>query len=244
MWWKQLSTHNSFSIYLKCAPIFLLFLLSVLIVACGGSGTDNSLGQPKATVTVNLGQDGSPTPTLTAYSCSAWVSNTTPSLNTPVVGVYAKYVHNVDGNPQGVGQVQATAVVNWYDGNASTISATTMSDGLAVFAVSTANRAADLNKIVRVTVTFQASANAPACTVDGDHAAYFSLVVATGTPSPVADPTAHTTGTPCSTPALTGQALSISPTSMPTPLLPTKHQTPTPAPTPTLMPTPTVIPCG
>ena|SRR2546425_9901121 len=238
MWWKQLSTHNSFSIYVKCGAIFLLFLLSVLIVACGGSGTDNSLGQSKATVTVNLGQDGSPTPTLTAYSCSAWVSNTTPSLNTPVIGVYAKYVHNVNGNPQGVGQVQATAVVNWYDGNASTITATTTSDGLAVFAVSTANRAADIDKIVRVTVTFQASSNAPPCTVDGDHAAYFSLVVATATSSPVADPTARVTGTPCSTPAITGQALSISPPSMPTPSLPTKHQTPTPIPSPTLMPTP------
>jgi len=240
MWWKRLSTHNSFSTYLKCGAIFLLFLLSVLIVACGCSGTDSSLGQPKATMTVNLGQDGSPTPTLTAYSCSAWVSNTTPSLNTPVVGVYAKYVHNVDGNPQGVGQVQATAVVNWYDGNASTITATTTSDGLAVFAVSTANRAADLNKIVRVTVTFEASSNAPSCTVDGDHAAYFSLVVATGTPSPVADPTAHAIGTPCLTPGLTGQALSIPPTSALTPSLPTKHQTPTPTP----MPTPTRTPCG
>lgn len=240
MWWKRLSTHNSFSTYLKCGAIFLLFLLSVVIVACGSNGTDNSLGQPKATMTVNLGQDGSPTPTLTAYSCSAWVSNTTPSLNTPVIGVYAKYVHNVNGNPQGVGQVSATAVVNWYDGNASTITATTTSDGLAVFAVSTANRAADLNKIVRVTVTFQASQNIPSCTVDGDHAAYFALVVATASPTASPDPTAHTTGTPCLTPGLTGQALSIPPTSAPTSALPTKHQTPTPTP----MPRPTGTPCG
>ena len=239
MWWKQLSTHNSFSIYLKYGAIFLLFLLSVLIVACGGSGTDNSLGQPKVIVTVDLGQNGSPTPPLSEYTCSAWVNNTTPSLNTPVIGVYAKYIHNVNGNPEGVGQAQATAVVNWYDGNAATITATTTSDGLAVFAVSTANRVADLNKIVRVTVTFQASPNAPACTVDGDHAAYFSLVIATGSPisSPGVDPTARATGTPCSRPAFSGQALSISPTSTQTPLLPTK-KIPTPVPWPTLMPTP------
>src|SRR5438067_12463171 len=150
MWWKQLSTHNSFSIYLKCGAIFLLFLLSVLIAACGGSGTDNSLGQPKVTVTVDLGQNGSPTPPLSEYTCSAWANNTTPGLNTPVIGVYAKYIHNVNGNPEGIGQVQATAVVNWYDGNPSIITATTTSDGLAVFPVSTAKRVADLNKIIRI----------------------------------------------------------------------------------------------
>ncbi len=244
MWWKQLSTHNSFSIYLKCGAIFLLFLLSMLIVACGSSGTDNSLGQPKVTVTVDLGQNGSPTPLLSEYTCSAWVNNTTPGLNTPVIGVYAKYIHNVNGNPEGVGQALATAVVNWYDGNASTITATTTSDGLAVFPVSTANRAADLGKIVRVAVTFQASPNAPACTVDGDRAAYFSLVIATGTSgtpvggpisSPVADPTARATGTPCSLPGLSVQILSTPPSTS-TPSLPIKK--PTPGPTPTLMPTP------
>ncbi len=234
MWWKQLSKHNSFSIYLKCGAIFLLFLLSVLIVACGGSGTDNSLGQPKVTVTVDLGQNGSPTPPLFEYTCSAWANNTTPGLNTPVIGVYAKYIHNVNGNPEGVGQVPATAVVNWYDGNASTITATTTSDGLAVFPVSTANRAADLGKIVRVTVTFQASPNAPACTVDGDRAAYFSLVIATGTPvgSPTAAPTARATGTPCPSPGLSAQVLSKAPSTS-TPSLPIK-KSPTPLPTPPL----------
>src|SRR5436305_11128473 len=142
MWrqfWKQLKTNNSFPLYLKCGAIFLLFLLSVLIVACGGNGTDNSLGQPAVTVTINLGQNGSPTPPLPEYTCSAWVNNTSPGLNTPVIGVYAKYIHNVNGNPEGIGQVQASATVNWYDGNPSTISATTTSDGLAIFPVSTAN---------------------------------------------------------------------------------------------------------
>jgi hypothetical protein len=233
MWWKQLSTYNSFSIYVKCGAIFLLLLLSVLIVACGGSGTDNSLGQPKVTVTVNLGQNGSPPPPLSEYTCSAWVNNTTPGLNMPVIGVYAKYIHNVNGNPEGVGQVLATAVVNWYDGNASTITATTTSDGLAVFPVSTANRAADLGKIVRVTVTFQASPNAPACTVDGDRAAFFSLIIAASSPtsSPVADPTALATGTPCPSPGVSAQVLAT-PLSTVTPSLPTKKP-PTPGPKPT-----------
>jgi hypothetical protein len=237
--WKQLSTNNSLPFYLKCGAILLLFLLSVLIVACGGSGTDDSLGQPQVTVTINLNQNGSPMPPLPAYSCSAWVNNTSPGLNTPVIGVYAKYIHNVNGNPEGVGQVPATATVDWYDGNPSVVNATTTSDGLAVFSVSTANRSADLDKIIRVSVTFQASANAPSCTVDGDRAAYFSLVIATGVSgspasSPVASPTAHATGTPCIPPAF----LIVTPTVL-------SKKTPTPLPTPpaTFIPTPTGTPC-
>ncbi|HYK85198.1 MAG TPA: hypothetical protein VEV19_07520 [Ktedonobacteraceae bacterium] len=221
-----------FALYLKCGAIFFLFLLSILIVACG-SGTDTNLGQPPVTVTINLGQlNGSPTPPLPEYTCSAWVTNTTPGINTnSVIGVYAKFVHNVNGNPEGVYPASATATVLWPEGNVN-VSSNTTPDGLAVFTVSTANRAADLNKIILVTVSFTGPAGVPPCTVGVDQAAFFTLVIATATagasPSPGGSgtppggsgtPTATTTPSPSATACVTpgGDPLKRTPTPSPTP---------------------------
>ena len=223
MRWQIRTERKSYapsSLYLKCGAIFLLFLLSVLIVACGGNGTDTNLGQPPVTVTINLGQfDGSPTPPLPAYTCSAWVTNTTPGINTnSAIGVYAKFVHNnVGNNPEGVYPASATATVLWPEGNVN-VSSTTTQDGLAVFSVSTANRAADINKIILITVSFTA-ANGTTCTVNADRAAYFTLVYATA----VASPTVSISPTPCKTPH--GGAIGLRRTPTPTP-----SKTPTPCP--------------
>lgn len=219
MWlqsFKQIKTHASFSLYVKCSSILALFAISVLIVACSDApGT--SLGQPVVTVTINLNQsNGSPTPPAPPYTCEAWVTNTTPGVGTSTVAIYAKYVHNVNGNPVGVGQSVATANVLWPDGNVANISSTTTSDGLAVFAASTANRSVDLNKIVLVTVSFQASQGAPACTVTPDRAAFFTLIVATAAAGVTATPTVSATMTPTPTPK-------ICPT-------PGRKKTPTPCP--------------
>ncbi|HLX39713.1 MAG TPA: hypothetical protein VKR42_04235, partial [Ktedonobacteraceae bacterium] len=214
----------SFSLYLKCSSILALFAFSVLIVACSNS-SDTNLGQPVVTVTINLNQsNGSPTPPAPAYTCEAWVTNTSPGIGSPVVDIYAKYVHNVNGNPVGVGQSIATANVLWPDGNVANITSTTTSDGLAVFAASTANRAADLNRIVLVTVSFQASQGAPPCTVTSDRAAFFTLVVATATSA--VTPTAAVTATP----TVGG---TVTPTPTPTPKIcptPGRKKTPTPCP--------------
>ena len=228
--------HNSYALYLKCGAIFLLFLLSILIVACGGSGSDTNLGQPPVTVTINLGQfDGSPTPPLPDYSCSAWVTNTTPGVNTnSTIGVYAKFVHNVAGNPEGVYPASAVATVLWPEGNVN-VSSTTTSDGLAVFAVSTANRGADLNKIILVTVNFTGPTGVPPCVVDVSRAAFFTLVIASAVASPSATSTAgatpSVTATACATPGGVPPAL---PTSTGIPV----RRTPTPTPSPTSTPTP------
>lgn len=221
----------SYALYLKCGAIFFLFLLSILIVACG-SGTDTNLGQPPVTVTINLGQsNGSPTPPLPEYTCSAWVTNTTPGINTnSVIGVYAKFVHNVNGNPEGVYPASATATVLWPEGNVN-VGSNTTPDGLAVFTVSTANRAADLNKIILVTVSFTGPAGVPPCTVGVDQAAFFTLVIATAgaSPSPGGSPpvtgtggitpTASTTPPPTATVCVTpgGDPLKRTPTPLPTP---------------------------
>ncbi len=204
--WQQGKVSISHSLHLKCGAIFILFLLSVLIVACGSNASNTNLGQPAVTVTINLDQsNGSPTPPLPEYSCSAWTTNTSPGINTPTIGVYAKFVHNVNGNPQGVYPASGTATVLWPDGNTVNVSAR-----LAVFPVSTANRSADLNKIVLVTVAFQGPTGVPPCTVLADRAAFFTLVIASGTVSGTSSPTVGTTGTPMGTPT-------ASPTTSPTP---------------------------
>ena len=218
--WQHGKTNISYSVSLKCGAIFLLFLLSALIVACGSNASDTNLGQPAATVTINLDQSsGSPTPPLPGYTCSAWVTNTSPGINTTsIVGVYAKFVHNLNGNPEGVYPASGTATVLWPDGNTVNVSANTTPDGLAVFPVSIANRAADLNRLVLVTVAFQGSAGVPPCTVSADRAAFFTLVIGTGGVPGSPLPTGGTTVSP-----------TVLPTVSPT-ILPTVDPTPCPKP--------------
>jgi prepilin-type processing-associated H-X9-DG protein len=188
------------SFYVKCCTILGLLVFSVIIVACGTNATTAEIGQPPVTVTINLnGANASPTPALPAYSCAAWVTNTTPSIGTSVVPVYAKFVHNVNGNPVGIGGANAQANVLWADGSQTQVDATTTSDGLAVFAVSIVNRNADLDKFTMVDVTFSAP-GVPTCTDSGNRAAFFTLIVsspAATTPTTIAtQPGSTSTTTP------------------------------------------------
>lgn len=201
------------SFYIKCGALFLLFLLSVLVVACGGTdGNVANLAGPVPTVTIRIGTNGSPTPPLPDYWCGAWATQTSPGFNpNTVVGVYAKFTHNVNGNPEGVDGAAATAVVQWPDGTTSTLSATTTPDGLAVFSVSAGSKASAVNRSTLVTVTFTKAGLTP-CVVDGTRAAFFTLVLA----SPTANASATPTGTPTSTPTATGTPTGT-PTSTPKP---------------------------
>jgi hypothetical protein len=199
---KQERGITPLSFYLKCCSIFGLFVLSVIIVACGSNATNADIGQPPVTVTINLnGSNSSPTPPLPAYACSAWVTNTTPGIYTSVVPVYAKFVQNVNGNPVGVGGASAQADVLWADGTSTIVDTNTTSDGLAVFSVSIVNRGADLDKFTMIDVTFSAP-GIPTCTDSGNRAAFFTLIVAspppttpppqsgvTTTPQPITSPT-------------------------------------------------------
>jgi hypothetical protein len=210
MWlhfWKRRARNTPYALDIQCTAIYVLFGLSVLVVACGGPTTNTDLGQPQVTVTINLDQaNGPPTPPLPQYSCSAWVTNTTPNINgTTTVDVYAKFEHNLNGNPVGVFPAQGTASVLWPEGLVN-ISANTTSDGLAVFPVSIANRKGDLNKIVLVTVTFSGPQGIPPCVVTAERAAFFSLVIASATPSshagtpPTATVSPSPSPSPCPTP--------------------------------------------
>jgi len=230
--WKRWKTTTSPSLYLKYGATLLLLLFSVLIVSCGGGATNANLGQPDVTVTINLGQgDGSPTPPLPGYTCSAWVTNTSPGRNkSSIIGVYAKFVHNVNGNPQGVYPAQGTATVLWAEGSVN-VTANTTSDGLAIFPVSIANKSADLNKIVLVTIAFQGPQGVPPCNVTIDRAAFFTLVIST----PNTKSTAPVGGSPTVNPPATVTA-TYSPTTIP---LPTRS----PKPCPTVKPLRTPTPC-
>lgn len=228
---KQATKRNTFSLYVKCGSILLLFLFSVLIVSCGSNASGVGLGQPAITVTINL-NGSSPTPALQPYYCTAWVTSTTPGINNGgIVPVYAKFVQMVDGNPQGVDQASAVADVAWADGNTATVNATTTADGLAVFPVSTANRGADIGRFTFVTVTFS-KPGGPSCAVTGNQAAFFVLSYVT--PTVPASPTE-------SPPTITPTPCGVQPGATPNISL-RKTPTPTPLPTPPVTPSPT--PCN
>ncbi len=224
--WKK-SFSPAFS--LKCGAIFGLFLLSILVAACGSSSTSaTNPGDPPVTATINMdGNSGSPTPPLQPYWCGAWATQTTPPFGTATVGVYAKFTQNVNGNPQGVDGATAAATVQWPDGAQSEVTGTTSTDGLVVLAVSTANRADAVNKITLVTVSF-AKDGVPPCNVPQDRAAFFTLVIGTAaTGSPITS--TGTTTNPGATPTVGGI-----PPGPPTAVIPG----PTPKPTKTPRPRP------
>ena len=220
---KQWYPGSSLPFSVKSGALFLLFLLSVLIAACGSNGTtaSNDLGNAPVTVTISLGNDnGSPTPPVVPYWCGAWATNTTPAFSSGVVGVYAKFTQTVNLNPVGVGGASATATVIWPDNSTSTQTVTTTSDGLAVFAISLTDRATAVGKFTFVSVSFHKD-GLPDCTIPPDRRAFFTLVVVspTSTATGVASPGTTPTGSP--TPGLS-----------PTPTCTPRRGGPGPKPTP------------
>lgn len=197
---RQGKTNTFLNFIIKCSAISFLCLTSILIVACssnGGSQVDP--GTPIVTVTIKLGQDiASPTPALSKYYCGGWATDTSPPFtSTSTVSIYGKFTQIVDGNPVGVGGASATATVQWPDGTSDTQTATTTSDGLAVFPV--LMKASAINKLVTIMIQFT-SANAQ-CTIPS--AAYFTAILVSPTPTKTAVPstTPGGAGTPTGSPS-------------------------------------------
>ena len=194
---RNMRTASHFSLYLKCGAIFLLLLLSVIIVACSATGTDTAttnLGAPPVTVTIQFNNDltTTPLPNQPAYLCGAWITNTSPAF-TPgsTIPVYAKFVHLVNGNPQGVAGASAQATLYLADAAPRGLQPTTTgSDGLAVFSFQLPNSPNIANRNNLVTVSFTAP-DGTSCKVDQDRAAFFTpmLVTPTVTGTPGATPT-------------------------------------------------------
>ena len=222
---RQNKKNTILTLFIQCGAISFLLLLSILIVACSGNGSSQlDPGTPVVTVTINLGQIiGSPTPPLNDYYCGGWATDTSPPFSTTsVVNVFGKFTHiakvNNTENPEGVGNATATAYILWPDGTSDTLTATTTSDGLAVFPV--AIKPSALNKLVTITITFTIPGVKP-CTIPS--AAYFTaiLVSPTATNTAVPSPTGSPSGTPTGSPTPGG---TVTPTGTP-------RVTPSPSPT-------------
>src|SRR5437667_984424 len=182
-------TAPHFSLYLKYGAILLLLLMSLIVVACSTTDagtTATNQGAPPVTVTIQFNNDLTALPTHAPYLCGAWITNTSPSfIPGSMIPVYAKFVHVVKGNPQGVSG--ATAQATLYLGNGAVTplpTTTTGPDGLAVFSFQLPNDPNIANRNNLVTVTF--SAPSAACTVDQSKAAYFTPVLVTPTATPTA----------------------------------------------------------
>ncbi len=208
---QQQKNNTTLYLYVKCGAIFFLLFLSILIVACSSndSSSQQDPGTPVATVTINLGQViGSPTPPLKDYYCGGWATDTSPPfVPNSIVSVFGKFIHIVNGNPEGVGDATATAKILWPDNSTDTMPATTTSDGLAVFPIPIKPSA--LNKVVLIEISFTTNQGA-SCNIPS--AAYFTAILVSSTPTntaipsptnsatPTGSPTPGGTGTPTGTP--------------------------------------------
>ena len=227
---QQPKKNNTLALYVKLSAILFLLCLSILVVACSGSdSSQQDPVTPVVSVTINLGQViGSPTPPLKAYYCGGWATDTSPPFDqTSVVSVFGKLTHIVDivdGNPEGVGGATARATINWPDRTTDIMTATTTSDGLAVFPV--AVKASAINKVVTIQITFAIPNSTRSCTIPS--AAYFTAILVSPTPSNTAMPSATNSATPSDTPF----------SGTPTPFTPThcRKCTPTPSPSSTKKP--------
>ena len=204
---QQDKTKTLFNLIFKCSAISFLFFMSILIIACSSNGSSQlNPGTPVVTVTIKLGQDtGSPTPTLSPYYCGGWATDTSPLFSsTSTVSIFGKFTQIVDGNPVGVGGATATATIQWPDGTIDTMTATTTSDGLAVFPVII--KASAINKLVTIMIQFFKS---PGATCQIPSAAYFTAIIVspmptkTAVPSPTDSATPVGSVTPTGTPSLT-----------------------------------------
>lgn len=174
---------------LKCGSVFGLFLVSVLIVACGANNNAQAPGAPPVTVTINLNQTfASPTPKMPPYSCGAWATQSTPGYSPgAIVDVYAKFVQNVDGNPVGMSGASARATVFWPTSGQQQIPTQTTSDGLAVFPVPLKPDA--VGHVVLIQVDFTSADGQHTCSVSGSQDAFFTAIYASPTASPSPSPT-------------------------------------------------------
>lgn len=200
---EQRQISYSFSFYLKCGAVALLFLLCALIAACSdNSDSQINSGNPLANGTIDLnGSNSSPTPPMPPYLCGAWVTNTSPAFSPDrPISVFAKFVQTNTpqdpGNPVGVDGATGTATIQWPDGSTEMVTAKTTSDGLAVFPIMVKPDAA--NKIVLVQIIFTKDGIDP-CTVP--QPAYFTPILVSPTPTPTpADTIPTDTPTPTPTP--------------------------------------------
>jgi hypothetical protein len=168
------------SLGVKAGALLMLFVLSVLVVACGTNAntTTANLNGPVVTVTINMtNKNVSPTPPLSSVWCGAWAPQTTPSFNngnTDVI-VNGKFVQNDRGNPIGVDGATVQATVYWPSGATASYMATTAHDGSTSFKIPTDNQDSAINRVTLVIMQFHKEGVGD-CSVAQDRAAFFTLI--------------------------------------------------------------------
>lgn len=199
---KAPKKHIPLSFYFKFGSIAVLVLMSVIVVACSNASdpTKGATFGPAPTVTIQLGNNGSPAASVAKLQCGAWATQQTPNINTTSqIGVYGKFVMMDNNmNPRGVDGADVNAVVHWADGTAQPMTGKTTADGLVVFAVSLNNRDGALYKLTLVTMTFTKQGVGQCVIDDTKNPASFTLVNATpnATGTPVSQKTPKPTKTP------------------------------------------------
>ncbi len=191
-------TNSYFKLIIKCIAISSLFFISFLVIACSNNSAQLNPGTPVVTVTINLGQGvGSPTPTLSPYYCGGWATDTSPAYtSTGTINIFGKFTRIVDGNPVGIGGASATATISWPDGTVDTQTATTTSDGLAVFPV--VIKPSAINKLVTITIVFTSTSPQYPYTCTIPKAAYFTAILVSPTATKTVSPSSS--GTPTASP--------------------------------------------
>jgi hypothetical protein len=193
---KKTQKNRSFvSLSFKYGVIFLLFTLSIILVACGANSEGNTAtsagatATPKATSTMinfNKINQVSPTPALPAQWCGVWVTNESPAYSGGSIPIYAKFVKQQDGNPVGIGGASVSITIQWGDySTPPPLSTTTTADGLGIVYASMAGHAGAINKLSLITATF--NSGSVTCSVGTDRPASFALtagVATTKTPTP------------------------------------------------------------
>ncbi|BCL84276.1 hypothetical protein ccbrp13_67410 [Ktedonobacteria bacterium brp13] len=173
---------------------FLLLLLSILIAACGASGTtvQASNTDPKPTATIQFNNNSlTPTPTLPPVWCGIWVVNESPYY-TPngIITVYGKFSANTNGNPVGISGATATITVQWGDLQTSSLPATTTATGLVTQSFPMGSHAGAVDKLSLITAQFNSGTQS--CSVDSTRPASFTLIP--GAPVTTRTPPARTGG--------------------------------------------------
>jgi hypothetical protein len=213
---KKTRATQTFSFHLKCSVVLFLLIISLAVEACSSASSNTgttitNLGAPPVTVTIQFDHNLTALPTQPPYLCGAWLTNTSPNfIPGSIIPVYAKFVHLVNGNPQGVANATAIATLHLANGTLpTTLTATTTgTDGLAIFSFTLPNdpNIANRNNLVSVSFT---GPDGSTCVVDKGKEAYFTPMMVT--------PKAVATATPATTPATTPAAAPPMPATPATP---------------------------
>lgn len=201
---KQPKKVSPISLSFKYGAIFLLFTLSIVIVACGSNisnstitstGATATTGTPRATPTINFSKLNqlSPTPTLPAQWCGIWVTNESPVFsNGGTIPIYAKFVSQQGGNPVGIAGATVNITIQWGDlSYAPPLQPVyTTSDGLATTYAIMSGHSFATNKLSLITATF--TSGSVSCSVGTDRPASFTLVAGSTTRTRTASDTIPT----------------------------------------------------